>query len=409
MQPTKLPSNAQWVIVTVNQPVMFHQLEDETWVFNPGRRYLMNAARIPMIHQYIESVSELEGAALYNRLLAGKSITGAKILIERFRERGIGDLLFLTGPLAFFNHVTGSRVTNHLYAFSDRGVVLRHSPFLHNGTVLCGPIEYDALRYYNYHWFVGSVTECDEESDQLNVYDALYKQLGFNPADIEPQWKRPRATLANEDFQHLDVLFKNIWDNRKVDLRRIGYYVAAPFSNATLRCMNYSTWLDIIKELSTRRPVVVVGQSHWKLPDMDMSAGQFIEKFSTLSQGVISAVDCTPLRVLMALIARSTGVFCMDSGPLYMAQALNVPAVSFWGSHAPGMRIGYDRDLMELAVWHEADCQQAPCCAYSQFPPHKCPRGQHQTICECLATITVEDVLKKVDKIESNRTAHLKA
>lgn len=409
MQPNKLPSNSQWVIVTVNQPVMSQQLEDETWLFNPGRRYLINAARIPAIHPFIESVSELEGASLYNRLRSGVNLTGAKVLIERFRERGIGDLLFLTGPLAFFNHVTGAKVLNHLYAYSDRGVVLRHSPFLHNGTVLCGPIEYDALRWYNYHWLVGSVTECDEESDQQNVYDALYSQLGFDPTTIEAQWKRPYATMNNEDFQHLDVLFKTVWDTRKVDLRRIGYYVVAPFSNSSLRCMNYSTWLNIIKELSMRRPVVVVANTHWKMPDTDMSAGQFIEKFSSLGQAVISAVDTTPLRVLMALIARSNGVLCMDSGPLYIAQALNVPAVSFWGALDPGVRIGYDKNLMELAVWNDKDCEEAPCCAYAKFPAHKCPNGDNQVVCECLKTVTVEDALKMVDKIETNRAAHFKA
>lgn len=409
MQPSKLPSNSQWVIVTFKQPVMHHLTEDEVWLFNPGRRYLINASRIPTIHQYIESVSEFENSTLYQPLRAGKNITGARILIERLRERGIGDLLFLTGPLAFFNHVTGANVINDLYAFSDRGVVLTHSPFLRNGTILCGPLEYDVLRNYNYHWFVGSVTECDEEGDQLNVYDALYKQLGFDPKDIEPQWKRPFATLVNEDHQSLDVLLQAIWTHRKIDLRRMGYYVVAPFANSSLRCMNYTIWLDIIRELATRRPVVVVGLTHWKLPDTDITAGQFIEQFSSMGQAVISAVDATPnARTLMALIAKSGGLFCVDSGPLYMAQALNVPAVSIWGTHDPGLRIGYDKNLMELAVWQDTACNEAPCCAYSQFPVHKCPHGAKQKVCACLEAVSVEEVLKKTDKLESGRVLQTK-
>ncbi len=408
MLQTKLPSNSQWVIVTVNQPVMWHQTEDETWLFNPGRRYIINAARIPTIHPFIESVSEMDGASLYNRLLANKNITGARILVERFRERGIGDLLFLSGPLSYFWHLSGANVKIHVYALSDRGMVLRHSPFLDNGTVLCGPLEYDSLRMYNYHWLINSVTECDEEGDQLNVYDALYKQLGFEPGDVDPKWKRPYAALDPEDFQHLDILFRHIWEAKKIDLRRVGYYVVAPFANATLRCMNYATWLTIIKELATRRPVVVVGMSHMKLPDMDMSAGAFIEQVARLGQAVINAVDATPLRVLMALIQRSRCLFCMDSAPLYVAQSLNTPAVSLWGTHDPGVRIGYSPDYMELAVWNDDQCDEAPCYAYSQFPHHKCPKRGSQSVCEPLASVKPEQVLSKLDKVESDRVATFK-
>ena len=174
---------------------MFHQTEDETWLFNPNRRYIINASRIPALHGFIQSVSEFDNSSLYNPLKAGKVVTGAKILVERFRERGVGDLLFLTGPLSYIHHVSGANVSIDVYAYSDRGVVLTYAPFLNNQTVYCGPIEYDHLRMYNYHWFVGSVTECDEEPDQLNVYDALFRQLGFDPNTIDARWKRPTGFI----------------------------------------------------------------------------------------------------------------------------------------------------------------------------------------------------------------------
>ena len=130
---------------------MFMQTEDETWLFNPNRRYVINASRIPSIHPFIESVSELDNSALLNPLRAGKAVTGAKILVERFRERGIGDLLFLTGPLGYIHHCSGANCQIDVYAFSDRGMVLTHAPFLNNQTVYCGPLEYDHLKMYNYH------------------------------------------------------------------------------------------------------------------------------------------------------------------------------------------------------------------------------------------------------------------
>lgn len=396
-----MPSNSQWLIVTVKEPVMFTQTADETWLFNPNRRYIVNANRVKQIEQFIDTASELDGASLYHRLRANQNITGAKILVERNRERGIGDLLFLTGPLAYLRHLSGDDVEIDLMSFADRGVVLTHSPLISNKCVRCGPLEYDHLRMYNYHWLVNTVTEQDSEGDQLNVYDALYQQLGFVPEEVEPKWKRPTATLVSEDFQNLDRLFHYVATQRNLDLRRLGYFVVAPFANATIRSMNYDTWLQIIKQLSTRRPVMVVGNSSLRLPSMDMSAGEFSQRVAAIGGGVFNAVDSTTIRVLMALIARSVGVICLDSAPLFLAQALNVPAVSIWGTHAPGSRIGYDKTYMDLAVWKQEACLHSPCFAYGNFPVNKCPNGIRQTCCEVISAVTADDVLRKVDIIES--------
>jgi hypothetical protein len=396
-----MPVNTQWLIVSFKEPVMFNQTADETWLFTPNRRYILNANRLDPIKQFIETASEFDGASLYNRLTVGKAVTGAKILVERTRERGLGDLLFLTGPLAYINHVSGQDVAIDVMAFADRGIVLTHSPLIHNGCVKCGPVEYDHLRNYNYHWFVNAVTEQDSEGDQLNVYDALYQQLGFDYNTIEAQWKRPTATVVADDFQNLDRLFKFIWDRNKIDLRRVGYTVVAPFSNATPRSMNYKCWLDTIQVLATRRPVIVVGNSSLRLPEMDMSAGQFVQSVSSFGNAVVNAIDATSVRVLMALIARAFCVVGLDSAPIYLAQALKTPAISVWGTHAPGCRIGYDRNMMDLAIWHQEACQFAPCFTFGEFPASKCPFGADQTCCEVLAAVTPDDVLKKFDMVET--------
>lgn len=379
---------------------MFHQTADETWLFNPRRRYIVNANRVKAIEQFIDNVSELDGSSLYHPLRAGQGLSGANVLVERTRERGIGDLLFLSGPLNFLNHVSGSNVKIDVMAFADRGIVLTHSPLIANKCVKCGPLELDHLRNYNYHWLVNTVTEQTSEGDQLNVYDALYKQLGFDPQDIEPKWKRPTVTMVPEDYRNLDALYKHIWDSRKIDLRRIGYFVVAPFANATLRCMNYSRWLEIIQALATRRPVIVVGNSSLRLPDTDISAGQFSQAVGNMGGGVFNAIDSTTIRVLMALISRSNGLLGMDSAPLYMAQATNVPAISIWGTHAPAARIGYDKLYMDLAIWKQEACNHTPCFAYGKFPVDKCPDGVRQTLCAVTADVSVNDVLSKVDIVE---------
>ena len=134
-----------------------------------------------------------------------------------------------------------------------------------------------------------------------------------------------------------------------------------------------------------------------------MSAGEFSAQVAQIGGGVFNAVDSTTIRVMMALIARSTGVLCMDSAPLYLAQALNVPAISIWGTHPPAARIGYDKKYMDLAIWKQDACQHSPCFAFGKFPVDKCPDGIRQTSCAVTADVSVDDVLKRVDILESNQ------
>jgi len=401
----KLPINTQWVIATVKEPVIFQQTLDEAWLLNPNRRYILNANRLETIEPFLDTVSEFECSSLYHRLHGKADLCGGKLLVERCRERGLGDLLFLTGVLGYLQHISSNNVQIDLMGFADRGVVLTHSPLISNGCVKCGPVEYDALRHYNYHWFVNSVTEQDTEQDQLNVYDALYQQLGFDYTQIEPRWKRPTAVLKQEDYLSLDAFFRRVMDGVKVDLRHIGYIVVAPFSNSNLRCLSYTQWLNVISLLATRRPVVVVGTATMRLPDTDISAGEFIQRLGQFGQAVVNAVDSTNTRALMALISRASAVVCLDSAPLYIAQALNTPAVSLWGTHHPAARIGYDQRYMEWAIWHGDACRCAPCFAYSYFPYDKCPKGRQQQVCEVMLDIDAQEVLNKVDEILATPTS----
>lgn len=401
MKKDRLPFNTQYVIVTLNKPCVFPRTEDEYWLLNPPRRYIFNADHLPAIQGYIETVSDVKGSSFHQPLFAGKSLESARVLIERYRDRGIGDLLFLTGPLNFMQHISGNNVKIDVYALADRGQVLANHPALHLGTPLHGPLHYDDLGLYNYQWLIDTVTECNEEMDQLNVYDALFQQIGFAADQIDPRFKRPTANLVPSDIQNLDQFFHFIWLHKKIDFRRQGYYVVAPFSAATLRSMNYQNWLDIIKELAARRTVMVVGAQTNKMPDMDMAAGEFIAKLSQM-QNVINAVGATKnLRVLMGLISKAVAFVGLDSGPLYIAQSFRTPAISIWGSHDPGVRLGYDPDYMELAIWNQPHCRMSPCYAYANFPAHKCSLGEHQQCCDVLATVEADQIMKKLDLIEN--------
>lgn len=402
--------NARWVIVSVNKPVMMRRSDEEVWLLNPKRRYILNADTLGTLGLHIETMSDLHSSPYHKPLISATQVRlpHSSLLIERYRDRGIGDLLFTTGPLAYLSHITGGQIKNYVYAYAERGAVLNQCPYIADNNPLVGPLLYHDLPLYDFHWFVDTVTEYSEEPDQSNVYDALFRSLGLDPCLIESKFKRPYATLAKEEESQIDDFFKWAWATTKLhpDLRRTGYYVVAPFSNSNLRTATYSLWLEIIEALSIRKPVLILGAIRERMPSSDMSPGDFIsflENSPNLcpSGRVINLCGKTKVRNVMQLISRASAVFSMDSAALYIAQALRVPCVSLWGSHDPACRIGYDRDYMDLAIWNRHSCVKSPCYAWHGFPESKCPEGANQRVCSCLAYTSLTEVMEKLDSIES--------
>jgi len=403
----KTPHNSRWVIVTFNRPLMWTRNDDETWTFNPKHRYVLNANQLGNLGEFVDTISDLATSPNFNPLQAGRAnLAGANILVERYRERGIGDLLFLTGPLNYLRFLSGSEVKVDMYALADRGAILANHPALYYKATLAGPLSYDDLPAYDYHWFVDTVTEYDEEPDQLNVYDALYRSLGLSPQDVPIEYKRPSLILDQNDEKNLDQFFYFTFLEKKLDLRKTGYYVVAPFARGSLRSGLYSTWLNVIEQLAKRRPVVVIGTLDGRIPETDMSGGVFNEQVNSLGTNVVNALrsPAMPIRMLASIISKATAVGCMDSGPLYVAQALNVPAISLWGPHDPRVRIGYDKRYMDLAIWNTDSCRRTPCYAYDRFPAAKCPLGDQQRVCEVLRTVEPGMILEKFEAVEKLNT-----
>lgn len=405
---SRIAHNARWVIVSVSKPLMMRRSDDETWLLNPKRRYILNAEVTADMADYIETMSDLQSSTHYRPLMSATKVRlpHSSLLIERYRDRGIGDLLFTTGPLAYLNHITGGDIRTYLYAYAERGAVLNFCPHLTDAAPLVGPVLYDELPHFNYHWFVDTVTEYCEEQDQENVYDALFRSLGIDPASVDPKYKRPYAALSPVEIKAIDDFFFWVFQNTTPhqDLRKTGYYVVAPFSNSSLRSARYGTWIEIIRELSSRRPVLVVGAIRERMPTTDMAPGDFVNFLDSeiaRNNRIINMLGKTSVRNLMQVIHGANCVLSMDSAALYIAQALRVPCVSLWGSHDPGVRLGYDRDYMDLAVWHQRACAHSPCYAWQGFPANKCPSGDAQQVCQCLAFIDRNEVVKRVDSVEN--------
>ena len=400
------PANDSFLVVSFKKPVLWTRnigdKNEEVWMLQPRRRYVMCAHQLGSLTSYIDKISDLESATLYKPLRAagGNFNAGCSILVERTRERGVGDLLFMTGPLAYLRHLTAGACKVDMYAMADRGSILGNNPILEHKSPLTGPLVYEDLAHYDFHWFVSTVSEYCEERDQENVYDILYKSMGLNPAHVPAVYKRPSVVLDDSDMRNTDQFLKYVWMERKLDLRQTGYYIILPYSRSVIRSMPYGTWLGVIAKLATKRPVLVAGDLTDRAPVTDMSFGEFAARLGQLGPNVVDVIGRTPTRVLLGLMSKATAVGCLDSGGLYMAQALRTPAVSVWGNADPRVRVGYDKEYMDLAVWQKDACGHAPCYSYSGWPSHKCPMGEGQRICNPLAAATPDSILEKFNKIE---------
>jgi ADP-heptose:LPS heptosyltransferase len=396
--------NSGWRIVTFHKPCLWNRTNLETWYFVPKRRYILNANQLDHVATHVDKVSDLTGSSHYNPLRAGANIMNAEILVERYRDRGFGDMLFLTGVFDYLRHISGNTCKIYFYSLFDRGQLMDNHLSLATESPLLGPVNYDDLPHYHYHWFIDSVTEYDEEKDQLNVYDALYKQIGIDPASVPHQYKRPSMNLVEQDWKDLDQLYYFIFKNRQIDLRTTPYYVVSPLANSNIRMPEYTLWLRTIREMAKARPVVVIGQVQpERLPSTDMPYGSFIQRLEQMAQQVpvINLISAMPVRVVSAIIAKSVCLITPDTGTLFMGQANRVPCVSLWGTHSPHVRIGHDRELMELAVWKKDACVHAPCCYLSRFPYEKCPSGENQVVCECYKQLSPIDIIEKITQIEN--------
>lgn len=400
-------NNPRWVFAQVSKPILWPRCDQETWALTPPLRYVLTAELVQKyLSDYVESVSDLVNSAFYQPFIGFNQLTDSRILVERHRSRGVGDLLFMTGPMSFLHHLSGGKVNFYVKSLVDRGSVLSYHPAINLGAVLYGPTIYDTLPLYDYHWFSNIVTEFDESREQLNVYDALYRQIGFDYKTIEPKWKRPSVGWHPSDTEAFHAQARYVWSTRSIDLRNQPYYIVAPFSHGQLRTKSYAFWLDLIRELSKRSVVVVVGSVVSALTDhQDMSVAQFIHEINRLdsqpNSRVISMIGDRPLRILMMLIRHAKTVFCLDSAPLYIAQACGTPAISFWGTHDPRVRIGYDKAYMDLAVWRKEFCPSCPCFAYAQLPKDKCPDREAAQDCVVLQSSTIDDALEKLSSVES--------
>lgn len=407
MAPPKFP-NSKSVVVEVAKPTLWPWDDDETWLLNPPIRYVINSDRAEELGDRVSAVSDLAGMPLYQPKIDLNGLPGSRILVERHRGRGIGDVLFMSGPLSYLWHRSARRCQIYYYGSANRGGILHGHEALYANSVLAGPIAYDSLGLYDSHWFVDGATEYNSNADQLNVYDSLFAQLGLDPADVPSKFKRPSLTILRSDLALRGNFFNLFRQERGLDLNAHKYAVIAPTCASTLRSAPYPVWLEVAQKLLDEKiAVIFVGHVNGFMPEAGCHFNDFYAQVCELERSsalVVNLLGQPPLRLAAAIIEKASAVFCLDSGLLYVAQALNTPAISAWGTHSPRSRLGYDQRYMDLAVFSKDRCPSAPCFSYAGFPAELCPDGKDQRLCAPLTDPDLaSSLLRKFERVLANK------
>jgi ADP-heptose:LPS heptosyltransferase len=326
----------------------------------------------------------------------------SKLFVTRHPSRGIGDLLFMTGPLKWLYERSGGKLEIYWNVQLEKLPAVDGLPFLAHGQVVTGPISYDSLDRFDYHWFVNAVTEYDEEPDQENVYDCLFRQLGVNPENVDARYKRPYFEFLPADDRRFFDLNKMLSHGGGSGLVEGQYVVVSPLAGSVTRSASYSLWIELIQTLVRQgKKVVVVGDVFNQMPSSGgMTFDVFLGYLAKLVEtgAVLNLVGSTDVRLTAAILKRAHSLVTLDSGLLFVAQAAGTPAISLWGTHDPRVRIGYSKQLMDLAIWNKEDCTCSPCYAYRGFPTDKCgPRlAEVKNCCLPLATTQVSQIMEKL-------------
>ena len=211
-----------------------------------------------------------------------------------------------------------------------------------------------------------------EEEHQVEFYKRLLLPLG-----IELSKTTPRLFLTDEELNESKELLKQQGYN--FDKPLIGVNPTAQYGLA--KCWPKEKYCKVIKDLIESRDCFVVCFGDEKSFETVKGIA------SSMPKNVINLAGITSLRELACLIKQCTVFLTNDSGPMHIADALNVPVIAIFGSTNPQRTGPYSGGTV---ISSNAEC--SPCYL------RKCPIDFR-----CMQQITEGQVLTAILKqIDNN-------
>jgi ADP-heptose:LPS heptosyltransferase len=304
-----------------------------------------------------------------------------------YRNRGLGDQLIASCLPRFFTDVLGAKC----FQLADpvHEPLWLGNPYI-QGAPTAVPIGIDSLvrarrPFYDYAFFLESVSEWDSEPEQENVYDRLFALVGFR--NVPDRFKIPYFPFTQVDR---DVYQNWITGPNNIDLSRgyIFYQLRATNRGRTIPLETQSLLLTELDKLGL--PILCVDDMPPEQPVREM-IGSF-KNAHDFSRRIDN------IRFFGILIANATLVVAPDSLAIHFAAASQTPCLSVWGPFDPQSRIKYYP--RQIALSHPEQCPNAFCYNYQpNLPAHLCPEGEKQKDCACYRGVTTQEISDALAKL----------
>jgi hypothetical protein len=357
---------------------------------NPGERLLFDDINALSIQQdrnnsrYIGEITDL--GPLLAEMYTGKGALAPKDKVLLFRNRGIGDQLIMSGASRYLREMLGietfqlcDQVHEPVWAFN---------PYI-GGAALSVPMHLDSIwrakgqPFFNRAYFIESLCEWDNDSEQPNVYDRMFGMLGIEATSVPDRFKRPVFALDSSDIEaRLKWLAQVSAVTRKTF--KGGYIFVQIAATNKPRSLPPAVIEKILEAAQERDlPILVADDKPLEPPVAQLVAA------TKLAVNVAQSIK--GIRLLGSLIAGATLVIGPDSCALHFAAAAETPAIGIWGPFSPESRCRYYPNQVHL--FHAELCRHAPCFNYlPDLPIHKCPRGAAQGSCELFEGVRTDEI-----------------
>lgn len=325
----------------------------------------------------------------YARPYGGTDLNGRKLAF--YRHSAFGDQLMATAVPVYLKHLFPQAQID-VYCTREVMDLWRGLPV----RIYAAPLNFEAVKAYDFHLFYDQMLEEDREPDQGNAYDNLFGFAGHS--DVPDLFKRPKVVPLPGDFTEFAEIVVSLDRTEKY----LVYQLGAANTNRTYPpeqggmfirefCSAFPDWRVVLvgldKEDHQQRLLAALG------PRCELS-GRVVNRIGRLKN----------FRSLIPLVANASLVVCPDSSIGHLAAAFpKVPVISLWGLFAPADRVKYYANHHPL--WPREVCPFAPCHNHEfELPEKLCASASNATAapqkwCNVLRAVSPDMILRKAEEI----------
>ena len=366
-------------------------LSKTTISVNPGERIVLDdiTAQVLPGDPQIESISDF-GPYYQNFVQRPTKWRNKRVLF--YRPRGIGDQLIASCLSRFFTEMLGAKC----YQLADRvhEPIWLGNPYI-DGAPISVPIGIDSLvrfkgrPFYDYAFFLESVSEWDSSAEQENVYDRLFAMIGFR--EVPNRFKSPIFQVSQADRNAYQDWIAKLSLATGIDFLARGYIfhqMRATNIGRTIPLKQQALVLNELDKLDI--PILCTDDKA-----LEPAAAEMVRQVKN-AHDVSGQID--NIRLFGTMVANSRMTVSPDSLAIHFAAAAQIPALSLWGPFDPESRIKYYP--RQIGLNHPERCANAFCHNYMPtLPTHLCPEGENQKYCACYDGVTAEEIRKAISAL----------